>query len=76
MGINLIESYHKFTKSHPSQQVEAKVIFDAIESKIPLLLQILGNDYDDVSSTVLDFMRDYLHVSKTKIFLTNKYSMV
>lgn len=63
MGTKLIESYLKFSKSHPGQEVELKVICDAIEEKIPLLLQILGSECDDVSATVLDFIRDYLHVS-------------
>jgi len=65
MGTNLIESYWKFSKSHPAQKVELQVILDAIEAKVPLLLQIFGNDCDDVSATVLDFVRDYLHVRFT-----------
>ncbi|ODM97182.1 Exportin-T [Orchesella cincta] len=65
MGTNLIESYWKFSKSHPAQKVELKVVLDAIETKIPLLLQILGHECDDVSATVLDFVRDYLHLVKS-----------
>ncbi|CAL8134628.1 unnamed protein product [Orchesella dallaii] len=65
MGTNLIESYWKFSKSHPAQNVELKFILDAIEAKVPLLLQIFGNDCDDVSAMVLDFVRDYLHLIKS-----------
>lgn len=69
MGTSLIESYLKFSKMHPTQEAELKVMKDAVETKISLMLDILNHDCDDVSATVLDFVRDYLHVRTTIFFL-------
>lgn len=69
MGTNLIDSYLKFSKSHPCQEAELKVMLNAIEEKVPLLLQIMGYECDDVSATVLEFIRDYIHVTQIYTFL-------
>lgn len=41
---------------------EANVVEESIESKVPLMIMFLGNEYDDVSTAVLPFTRDYIQV--------------
>jgi hypothetical protein len=62
MGSNLIEGYGKLTKSNDKNSEICTAVYQAIENKIPLVIEFLGHDYDDVSSSILDFLRDYLHV--------------
>jgi len=64
MGCNLIEGHAKLTKSNDYKGEICQAVYHAIETKIPLVLKFLGHDYDDVSSSVLEFLRDYLHVRK------------
>ncbi len=46
------------------EEEEAKVIFDALHSKIPLMLKFLGNEDDDVSGAVTKFAHDWLTLLK------------
>lgn len=36
---------------------------NAVERKVPIMIQFLSNDYDDVSAEVLEFAKEYIHVS-------------
>jgi len=65
MGIELIMSYNKVLKAAGSKSTEATVsIRETVDAKFNLLVKFLGNEDDDVSASVFDFLRDYLHVSK------------
>ena len=47
------------------EEENAKVLFDALLNKIPLMLKFLGNDDDDVSGAVGKFSHDWLTLLKT-----------
>ena len=47
------------------EEENAKVIFDALLNKIPLMLKFLGNEDDDVSGAVGKFSHDWLTLLKT-----------
>ncbi|KAJ9595161.1 hypothetical protein L9F63_013519, partial [Diploptera punctata] len=70
MGVNLIEAHNKVAKSaHP----ENCILFQqAINQKIPVALEYLCNDYDEVSAGVLEFTRDYIHMLKTNVVHTRE----
>jgi hypothetical protein len=36
---------------------------NAVERKVPVMIEFLNNDYDDVSAAVLEFAKEYIHVS-------------
>lgn len=63
MGCTVLEGYHKLTKAENKQREVCQYVFQAIENKIPLMLEFLANEDDDASASVLDFLRDYLHVN-------------
>ena len=63
MGTSLIECYQKLSKSETKESENCRLILHAIGSKVELALSFLGHPYDEVSSSVFDFIRDYLHVS-------------
>lgn len=70
IGINLVDSYNKVFKTSGSTSTETTLlIMKYIEEKFSLLLQFLGNEDDDVSASVLEFVRDYLHVSFTYLLV-------
>ncbi len=62
MGCTVIDGYNKLTKTEDKQGEICCQIFQAIENKVPLMLEFLANEDDDASASVLDFLRDYLHV--------------
>ena len=63
MGTSLIECYQKLIKSETKESENCRLILQAIGAKVELGLSFLGHPYDEVSSSVFDFIRDYLHVS-------------
>ncbi|CAG7834393.1 unnamed protein product [Allacma fusca] len=69
MGTSLIENYHRISKSESKESENSRAVIHAIESKVNLALDFLGFPYDEVSSSVFDFIRDYLHLIKTKPML-------
>jgi len=69
MGVNLMESMQKVSKLNDAKGTETEdMIRYAVESKLDFMLEVLGNIYDDISCTVFDFSRDYLHVSLFLLF--------
>ena len=52
--------FFRLEKSVPQNNV---LFTQTINQKIPVLLEFLSNDYDDVSVEVLEFAKDYIHVS-------------
>jgi len=36
---------------------------NAVERKVPVMIEFLNNDYDDVSAAILEFAKEYIHVS-------------
>jgi len=64
MGVNLIDAYNKINKSSDPKPSESSIgILCAVEAKAQHTLQFFANVYDDVSLSVFDFLRDYIHVS-------------
>ena len=53
------------------EEEEAKVIFDALHCKIPLMLKFLANEDDDVSGAVTKFAHDWLTLLKQLSPLTD-----
>ena len=47
------------------EEENAKIMFDALLNKIPLMLKFLGNEDDDVSGAVGKFAHDWLTLLKT-----------
>ncbi|GLH14133.1 Uncharacterized protein GBIM_18537 [Gryllus bimaculatus] len=62
IGLALLDSFNKTQKSGPADKVP--FIEQAIDAKVPIMVTFLGNDYDDVSSAVLEFAKDYVHFLK------------
>lgn len=64
IGLTLIEGYNKLLKDGSEEQ--AKLVFCAIQRKVPAMLDFLKNDYDDVSVSVFEFCKEYIHLLKGK----------
>ncbi|XP_037551554.1 exportin-T [Nematolebias whitei] len=62
MGQSLVLSWTKLLKG--GQVKEAEETLQAVEAKVPLLLQLLVHEDDDISSNIVAFCYDYLHVLK------------
>lgn len=62
MGQNLVLSWTRLVKG--GQIKEAGQSLQALEAKVPLLLQLLAHEDDDISANVVGFCYDYLHVLK------------
>lgn len=62
MGQNLVLSWTKLVKS--GNVKEAGETLQAVEVKVPLLLQLLVHEDDDISTNVVGFCYEYLHVLK------------
>lgn len=54
-------SFFRLSKSGSAEQVA--LLQNAVERKVPIMIQFLSNDYDDVSAAVLEFAKEYIHVS-------------
>lgn len=62
MGQALVLSWTKLTKVG-DMKVAAETL-QALEAKIPLMLQLLMHEDDDISANTVGFCYDYLHVLK------------
>ncbi|KAH7947036.1 hypothetical protein HPB52_007467 [Rhipicephalus sanguineus] len=62
MGIQLFDSYSKLHKKGdgPNRQL----VQSEVASKVPLMLQFLGHEDDDVSQGVAEFAREYIQYLK------------
>lgn len=62
MGQSLIVSWTKLIKNGAVKN--AQEALEAIETKVPLMLQLLVHEDDDISSNIIGFCYDYLHILK------------
>lgn len=62
MGQSLVLSWNKLAKSGGVK--EAAETLQAVEAKVPLLLQLLVHEDDDISANIVGFCYEYLHVLK------------
>ncbi|KAK7896758.1 hypothetical protein WMY93_022083 [Mugilogobius chulae] len=67
MGLSLVQSWTKLAKT--GNVKEAADTLQALEAKVPLLLQLLVHEDDDISANVVGFCYDYLHVLKQAVML-------
>ncbi|XP_023808441.1 exportin-T [Oryzias latipes] len=70
MGQSLVLSWTKLAKAGSGK--EAGATLQALEAKVPLLLQLLMHEDDDISANVVGFCYDYLHVLKQLPQLTEQ----
>ncbi|XP_033882929.1 exportin-T isoform X3 [Acipenser ruthenus] len=70
MGQSLIISWSRLVKV--SDMKGAQDTLQAIESKGPLMLQLLVHEDDDISSNIIGFCYDYLHILKQLPMLTDQ----
>lgn len=62
MGQSLVLSW---TKLHKTGNVKiAAETLRALEAKVPLMLQLLVHEDDDISANIVGFCYEYLHVLK------------
>lgn len=62
MGQNLLLSWTKLAKG--GNLKDAGETLQAVEVRVPLLLQLLVHEDDDISANVVGFCYEYLHVLK------------
>uniref|UniRef100_A0A2K5EAT0 Exportin-T n=1 Tax=Aotus nancymaae TaxID=37293 RepID=A0A2K5EAT0_AOTNA len=67
MGQSLIVSWSKLIKNGDIKN--AQEALQAIETKVALMLQLLIHEDDDISSNIIGFCYDYLHILKQAIML-------
>ncbi|XP_033994291.1 exportin-T isoform X1 [Trematomus bernacchii] len=70
MGQSLVLSWSKLSKN--GNVKEAAEALQALESKVPLLLQLLIHEDDDISANIVGFCYEYLHVLKQLPQLTDQ----
>lgn len=70
MGQSLVLSWTKLAKAGSIK--EAAESLQALETKVPLLLQLLVHEDDDISANIVGFCYDYLHVLKQLPELTDQ----
>lgn len=70
IGLNLIDAHTKLSKSGSTEQVA--LLQNAVEQKVPVMIEFLNNDYDDVSAAVLEFAKEYIHMLKGKVMQTEE----
>lgn len=70
MGQSLIISWTKLVKSGDLKN--AQDTLQSIESKVPLMLQLLVNEDDDISSNIIGFCYEYLHILKQLVLLSEQ----
>uniref|UniRef100_A0A1A8EQ40 Exportin-T n=2 Tax=Nothobranchius korthausae TaxID=1143690 RepID=A0A1A8EQ40_9TELE len=70
MGQSLVLSWTKLVKA--GNVKEATETLQAVEAKVPLLLQLLVHEDDDISSNIVGFCYDYLNVLKQLPQLTEQ----
>lgn len=62
MGQSLVLSWTKLAKA--GNVKDAAETLQAVEAKVPLLLQLLVHEDDDISANIVGFCYEYLHVLK------------
>ncbi|XP_063847188.1 exportin-T-like [Scylla paramamosain] len=67
IGVQLILAWQKLDKKEMEKK---KMIRQAVESKVTLLLVFMASDYDDISAAVFDFARDYIQMIKQSAALS------
>lgn len=72
MGQSLVLSWTKLAKA--GNVKDATDTLQAVEAKVPLLLQLLVHEDDDISANIVGFCYEYLHVLKQ--VLRNRNSIV
>ncbi|XP_073411540.1 exportin-T [Dendrobates tinctorius] len=70
MGQSLIISWTKLVKSGDLKS--AQDTLQSIESKVPLMLQLLIHEDDDISSNIIGFCYEYLHILKQLVLLSDQ----
>ncbi|EHA99658.1 Exportin-T [Heterocephalus glaber] len=70
MGQSLIVSWTKLIKSGDIKN--AQEALQAIETKVALMLQLLIHEDDDISSNIIGFCYDYLHILKQLTVLSDQ----
>ncbi|XP_009067656.1 PREDICTED: exportin-T [Acanthisitta chloris] len=70
MGQALIASWTKLIKN--GDMKSAQDTLQAIEAKVALMLQLLIHEDDDISSNIIGFCYDYLHILKQLSALSNQ----
>ncbi|KAI4901717.1 hypothetical protein NFI96_000204 [Prochilodus magdalenae] len=70
IGQALVLSWTKLTKSG-DVKVAAETL-RALEAKVPLMLQLLIHEDDDISANIVGFCYDYLHILKQLTLLTDQ----
>ncbi|KAG9490373.1 hypothetical protein GDO78_005967 [Eleutherodactylus coqui] len=70
MGQSLIVSWTKLVKS--GDMKSAQDTLQSIESKVPLMLQLLIHEDDDISSNIIGFCYEYLHILKQLVLLSDQ----
>ncbi|KAF7646004.1 hypothetical protein LDENG_00195140 [Lucifuga dentata] len=70
MGQSLVLSWTKLVKA--GNVKDAAETLQAIEAKVPLLLQLLVHEDDDISANIVGFCYEYLHVLKQLPQLTEQ----
>uniref|UniRef100_A0A7N5ZS84 Exportin-T n=1 Tax=Anabas testudineus TaxID=64144 RepID=A0A7N5ZS84_ANATE len=70
MGQSLVLSWTKLAKAGSVK--DAAETLQAIEAKVPLLLQLLVHEDDDISANIVGFCYEYLHVLKQLPQLTEQ----
>ncbi len=71
MGQSLVLSWTKLGKMG-DVKVSAETL-RAVEAKVPLMLQLLIHEDDDISASIVAFCYDYLHVLK-QVRVLNSHS--
>lgn len=70
MGQSLVLSWTKLAKA--GNVKIATETLQAVEAKVPLMLQLLVHEDDDISANIVGFCYDYLHVLKQRPELTDQ----
>ncbi|XP_031697462.1 exportin-T-like, partial [Anarrhichthys ocellatus] len=70
MGQSLVLSWTKLAKT--GNVKETAETLQAVETKVPLLLQLLVHEDDDISANIVGFCYEYLHVLKQLPQLTDQ----
>uniref|UniRef100_A0A3B4UEY7 Exportin-T n=1 Tax=Seriola dumerili TaxID=41447 RepID=A0A3B4UEY7_SERDU len=70
MGQSLVLSWTKLAKA--GNVKDATETLQAVEAKVPLLLQLLVHEDDDISANIVGFCYEYLHVLKQLPQLTDQ----
>ncbi|KAM4678621.1 exportin-T [Discoglossus pictus] len=70
MGQSLIISWTKLVKC--GDMKNAQDTLQSIESKVPLMLQLLVHEDDDISSNIIGFCYEYLHILKQLVLLSEQ----